>query len=206
MWTEQYRPRTLGEVAGHADVVRELRSYVATRDPPHLLFYGPAGTGKTSAAHAFAREILGPWFGVDFLEVNASDDRSLTALRAKVIPFARLRPWNGIHVVFLDEADGLAPDAQDALRRPMELYASTTRFVLAANKAEEKLSEAIFSRCRALKFWPLQPRDVLGRLRQIAAAEEADVPDALLEGVAERCGGDLRLALTTLRAQLEVAP
>ncbi len=203
MWTETYRPRTLEEVVGQDEAVRELRSYVAARDPPNLLFVGPPGTGKTSTALAFARDLLGEWFTEDFLEVNASDDRSLTALRSKVLSFAKLRPWNGLKVVFMDEADGLAPDAQDALRRPMEVYHGTTRWVFAANTAD--LSPALISRCRTLTFRPVPPAAVALALRRVAAAEEIRGAEGVIARIAEGCGGDVRRAMQDFRGSLEVS-
>jgi replication factor C small subunit len=203
VWTEKYRPRRLAEVVGQDEAVRELRSYLAGRDPPNLLFHGPPGTGKTSTAIAFARDLLGDWFDEDFLEVNASDDRSLTALRSKVLAFAKLRPWNGLKVVFMDEADGLAPDAQDALRRPMEMYHGTTRWVFAANTAD--LSAALVSRCRTLRFGPVPPAEVARALRRVASAEEIPGAEALIARIAESCDGDVRRAMQDFRGSLEVS-
>ena len=118
LWVERHRPRTVGDIRGQASVVQRLASYANLADFPHLLFAGPPGTGKTTAAMALTRDVFGPEFRNNLLEMNASDERKLESIRTKVKQFARTSPYGGAEfkIIFLDEADALTHDAQGALR------------------------------------------------------------------------------------------
>ncbi|MFQ5552617.1 MAG: replication factor C small subunit [Thermoplasmata archaeon] len=72
VWVEKYRPRNLGEVVNQKDIVDRLKAYVKTGSLPHLLFAGPAGTGKTTSAIALARELFGEDWRINFAQTNAS--------------------------------------------------------------------------------------------------------------------------------------
>ena len=122
---------------GQATIVERLKAYAGQRDFPHLLFAGPPGTGKTTAALALARDVFqdSGIYSRNLLEMNASDERGLQSVRTKVKEFARMAPDQNVpfKLIFLDEADALTPDAQGALRRIMEQYAGTCRFILSCN-------------------------------------------------------------------------
>ncbi|HPP44355.1 MAG TPA: AAA family ATPase, partial [Methanomassiliicoccaceae archaeon] len=135
IWIEKYRPRSLKDVVGQKDIVDRLRSYVEVKNLPHLLFAGPAGTGKTTCAVALARELYGETWKGNFNELNASDERGIDVVRGKIKEFARTAPLGGaaFKIIFLDEADALTSDAQAALRRTMERYSRTCRFIFSAN-------------------------------------------------------------------------
>ena len=91
LWVERHRPRTVGDIRGQSSVVQRLASYANLADFPHLLFAGPPGTGKTTAAMALTRDVFGPEFRNNLLEMNASDERKLESIRTKVKQFAELR-------------------------------------------------------------------------------------------------------------------
>ena len=118
-WTEKYRPKKLDEIVGQEEIVIRLKKYVSERNMPHLLFSGPPGVGKTTAAICLARELYGDSWRRNFLETNASDERGINVVREKIKDFARTRPFGEAEfkIIFLDEADALTPDAQNALRR-----------------------------------------------------------------------------------------
>ena len=108
IWIEKYRPQTLDEVVGHDDITERLRNYIDQQDLPHLLFAGPAGTGKTTSSIAIAKEIYGDDWRENFLELNASDQRGIDVVRDRIKSFARASFGGYDHrIIFLDEADAL---------------------------------------------------------------------------------------------------
>ncbi|MBM3309616.1 MAG: AAA family ATPase, partial [Candidatus Altiarchaeales archaeon] len=146
-WTEKYRPKRLKDMVGQEAITERLEAYVKSKSIPHLCFAGPAGTGKTTAAICIASELFGGDISHDFLELNASDERGIDTVRGKIKDFARTRSLIGdFKIIFLDEADSLTSDAQNALRRTMEKYTQTCRFILSCNYSS-KIIEPIQSRC-----------------------------------------------------------
>ena len=135
VWTEKYRPQRLSEVKGQEKITSRLSAFIAAKNFPHLLFAGPAGVGKTTCAMAIAHELYGETWRDNILELNASDERGIDVARVKVKDFARTKSIEGVpfKVIYLDECDALTKEAQDALRRTMEDYAHTTRFILSCN-------------------------------------------------------------------------
>lgn len=200
IWIEKYRPRTLSEVVGHEDVTARLQSYVEQDDLPHLLFAGPAGTGKTSAATAIANEIYGDDWEENFLELNASDERGIDVVRDRIKNFAR-SSFGGYdyRIIFLDEADALTSDAQSALRRTMEQFSQNTRFILSCNYSSE-IIDPIQSRCAVFRFSPIGDDAVGARIRDIAAQEGIEVTDDGVDAVVYAANGDMRKAINALQA------
>ena len=200
LWVERHRPRSVGGIKGQRAVVNRLRAYAASRTFPHLMFAGPPGTGKTTAALALARDVFGNEYRDNMLEMNASDERKLESIRTKVKQFARTAPTPGstFKVIFLDEADALTPDAQGALRRIMEQYSETCRFILSCNYSS-KIIEAIQSRCAVFRFRPLDQEKVLEMVIDVAKSEGVDLDDDAARAIAHVSLGDLRKAITSLQ-------
>jgi replication factor C small subunit len=200
IWVEKYRPEKLGEVVGQEEVTSRLQSYVKHGNMPHLLFAGPAGTGKTTCSIALAREMFGEAWKQNFQELNASDERGIDIVRGKIKEFARTAPIGGasFKVIFLDEADALTSDAQGALRRTMEKFAGTARFILSCNYSS-RIIEPIQSRCAVFRFRPLKPDDIRKQVRKIAKAESLEVSQDGVEALLYVAQGDMRRAVNTLQ-------
>ena len=181
-------------------MVERLKAYSESKTFPHLMFAGPPGTGKTTAALALARDVFGDGYRDNLLEMNASDERKLESIRTKVKQFARTAPMPGtsFKVIFLDEADALTPDAQGALRRIMEQYAETCRFILSCNYSS-KIVEAIQSRCAVFRFRPLDEDKVLEMVVEVAKGEGVELDGDAAEAIASVSLGDLRKAITSLQ-------
>ncbi len=200
IWTEKYRPKNLDEVIGQKHVTERLKAYVASRNMPHLLMTGPAGTGKTTCSLAMAREMFGDDWKGNFIELNASDERGIDVVRGKIKEFARTAPLGGAEfkIIFMDEADALTSDAQAALRRTMEKFSKICRFILSCNYSS-KIIDPIQSRCAVFRFKPLSREDVRDFLGRIVKEENIDIDDDALEALVHVARGDMRRAVNSLQ-------
>jgi replication factor C small subunit len=199
-WFEKYRPRSFDEVVDLEEVKARLMGFVKGGDMPHLLFYGPPGTGKTTMALVLARELYGEYWRENTLELNASDERGINVIRERVKEFARTAPVGKapFKLVILDEADNMTSDAQQALRRIMEIYAQNTRFILLANYVS-RIIDPIISRCAVFRFSPL-PRNLMAeRLKYIAEREGITIKEDAIDVIYELSEGDMRKAINLLQ-------
>ncbi|MHC1605026.1 MAG: replication factor C small subunit [Candidatus Methanofastidiosia archaeon] len=199
-WTEKYRPTNLNEIVGRPFIVERLHSYVKRKNMPHLLFAGPAGVGKTTCALVLAQEMFGENWRQNFQETNASDERGINVVRERIKNFARTMAMGGsFKIIFLDESDALTSDAQNALRRTMEIYTSTCRFILSCNYSS-KIIPPIQSRCAIFRFGPLSDDAITEKLRKIEKNENIKITDDGLEAILYIADGDMRKAENTLQA------
>jgi len=207
VWVEKYRPTTLDEIVGQDEIVSRLKAYVKAGNLPHLLFAGPAGTGKTTSAIALARELFGEDWRANFAELNASDERGIETVRVKIKDIARTAPLGerGFKIIFLDEADNLTADAQAALRRTMENYTRTARFILSANYSS-RIIEPIQSRTAVFRFRPVKPDAIRTYLDRVGRAEKLKVTKEGMDALVYIAQGDLRKAVNALQVAAAVSP
>ncbi|KAF2281190.1 replication factor C subunit 2 [Westerdykella ornata] len=228
-WVEKYRPKTLSEVTAQDHTIQVLSRTLQSSNLPHMLFYGPPGTGKTSTILALAKQLYGPELMKSrVLELNASDERGISIVRAKVKDFARQQlsaapsynvmvedkdaeggvkqvkyrdkyPCPPFKIVVLDEADSMTQDAQSALRRTMETYSKMTRFCLVCNYVT-RIIDPLASRCSKFRFKSLDQGSAVTRVEDIAKLEGVRLAPGVSEELVRIADGDLRKAITFLQS------
>lgn len=206
IWTEKYRPSGFDEIKGQQEIVSKVRAFVEQKNLPHLMFAGPAGIGKSTLALVAAKQLFGSEWRQNFLELNASDERGIDVVRVKVKDFARTKAMGNFpfKIIFLDECDALTRDAQQALRRTMENYAATCRFILACNYSS-KIIDPIQSRCAMFRFRPLAKEHMLELVDFIGKKEGLKIDDSAKLALIEVSGGDCRKLENVLQSCASVA-
>jgi replication factor C small subunit len=207
IWTEKYRPHDFEGLVGQEDIVKNVQNLTNSMNIPHLLFAGPAGTGKSTLALIVVKSLFGQNWRENYLELNASDERGIDVVRQKVKDFARTKALGEVpfKVIFLDEADALTKEAQQALRRTMENYTGTCRFIMSCNYSS-KILDPIQSRCVILRFKLLEKKDVEKRVKLIAEKEGLQLNDDAIETLYEVSEGDCRRVINLLQACASISP
>ncbi len=207
IWVDKYRPKNFSEIIGQDYFVKRVKAFLDSKNLPHLLFAGSPGTGKTTTALVIATELYGE-NGVkgNFLELNASDDRGIDIIRNQIKEFAKLKSLADVpyKIICLDEADSLTKDAQQALRRTMEKFSNSCRFVLACNEMS-KIIDPIQSRCVIFKFKALKDESLHELLKMVAKAEGLTIEDKARDHMVTVSKGDVRRLLNTLQAASSIS-
>lgn len=200
MWVDKYRPKELSEVVGHSINIQRLAAMVAKKNVPHLLFSGPAGTGKTATAHCIGRALYGEHFDQNFIEFNASDERGIDVVRDKIKNYAKSHTLgdNSFIIIFLDEADALTDPAQAALRRIIENNSATCRFIFSCNY-NNKLIEPIQSRCHEMRFGLLPEADMVKLIARIIDAENIKMNMSAIKLLMKYKRGDTRKIISEIQ-------
>lgn len=200
-WIEKYRPKVLEDIAGNTEIINEFKIYAKEGNLPHLILSGKPGTGKTTSIICLAKTLLGDKFSSSFIELNASDERGIDVVRSKIKTFCLTKqtlPPGRHKIIFLDEVDSMTSTAQQALRRIIELYTHSTRFVMACNNSS-KIIEAIQSRCAPKKFSPINYESMKKRFSYICEQENVPYTEEALKYIYDNSYGDMRKALNYLQ-------
>ena len=207
VWTEKYRPQKFSDMVGQVEIIKRVRALTNSMNIPHLLFAGPAGTGKSTLALIVVKSLFGESWRENYLELNASDERGIDVVRQKVKDFARTKALGDVpfKVIFLDEADALTREAQQALRRTMENYTSTCRFILSCNYLS-KILDPIQSRAVVFRFQLLEKKDIKVRIDLIADSEGLSISADAFDVLYEASEGDCRRVINLLQATASVSP
>ena len=221
LWSEVYRPKRCDEIIGQDEVVRYLMSFADARSVPHILISGPHGTGKTVAVECLARRLYGENWEANttifsaagllgrgksaleaderFAQVYRKDQSLITNFKYIVKWYASMRPLDAdFKLIVVEDAEALTFEAQQALRRTMERYSITCRFIFVTTRPSA-IIPAIASRCLPLFFAPIESHIVRGRLEEILAAENATIPADDLDLIVHAAQGDLRRAIMYLQ-------
>jgi len=192
---EKYRPSRLEDLKNQDDIKNILKDMVKNRNIPHMIFYGGAGTGKTSTAIAVCKQLYKSTYNDNVLELNASDERGIRVVREKIKTFAQKSADYDFKIIILDEADAMTTDSQFALRRIIEKYSINTRFVLICNYIN-KIISPLLSRCSVFRFKTMEYSNITNILNDIMEKENIIIDKKLSSRLIK---DDLRKSINNLQ-------
>lgn len=201
IWIEKHRPSTFDDIKGQEKIIERIKAMTKGKNIPHLLFAGPSGVGKSTLALAIAQELFGEMWKENLLETNASDARGIDHVRNEIKEFSKTMSMNVDlpKIIFLDECDALTKEAQQALRRIMEIYASNVRFILSCNYSS-KIIDPIMSRCSIFRFKPLEKEAMKVIIEEISKKEKLSINEKTIDAIYNLSEGDVRRAINILQS------
>ena len=191
LWVEKYRPSKLTEYVGNEHLKDKVKDYLESGEIPHLLFFGKAGTGKTTLAKLIVNSI-----DCDHIIINASDENNVDTVRNKVKGFASTVGFKDMKIIILDEFDYMTPNAQALLRNLMETFSKHCRFILTCNYVEKVISP-IRSRTQEFQIVPPTKKDVAIQISQILGKESVVFQPKDLVPIIDSSYPDIRKIINT---------
>jgi DNA polymerase III delta prime subunit len=204
---DDYRPDTWNEVVGMESLISKLKTWIDEDSLPHLLFFGPPGTGKSAIARLIRRYYLNDAarFKLDYMELNGSKDRGIDVIR-DLGEKLQMGSFSGRKkLVVIDEAEQLTPDAWKALKKILENVSKTAIFVFLTNNIS-KIPDAIVSRCFASEFLPHTEEESKVIVSRVESKLKTTFNPKTVDVAIEKSGGDLRKLLGTYLIQMIANP
>lgn len=200
IWVEKYRPKTVSDCILPIDMTTILNGMIKEAKIPNMMFYGKAGSGKTSVAKAIASDI-----GLDCMLVNCSEENGMDTLRVKIRQYASTTSLSGKgKVIILDEFDYATKNVQSALRGAIEEFAENCRFIITCNY-KNRVIDPLHSRCTGLDFTiPSQEKPriaaaVLARAEHILNSEKIPYEKQVLATLVKKHFPDIRRIVNELQ-------
>ncbi len=204
-WAEKYRPQNVSNIIYHDKITKSIISYLSVGKLPHLLFYGPAGSGKTSIIMAIAKQYYKNDFENMIMVLNASEERGIETVRNRIKQFVISKGLSEdptippFKLIILDEIDAMTDDAQAILRKVIEKYVNNVRFCFICNYLK-KINPAIQSRCVIFRFNPIPQNEMYNYVVKVCENEKIQITQKAIELVIKRSNGDMRKLLNILQS------